>query len=99
MGQQADAIFALNYAGLDTYTDWIGILSYTFQIYIDFSEYSDMAIGLAKMIGFKFPENFNNPYISRSISEFWQRWHISLGAWMRNYLYIPLGGNRVASKV
>ncbi len=98
MGQQADAIFALNYIHLDTATAWIGILAYTFQIYFDFSGYSDMAIGIAKMIGFKFPENFNNPYISQSITEFWRRWHMSLGAWMRNYLYIPLGGNRVASK-
>ena len=97
MGLQADNIFAMNYAGLDTYTAWIGILAYTFQIYFDFSGYSDMAIGIAKMIGFKFPENFNNPYISRSITEFWKRWHITLGAWMRNYLYIPLGGNRVSS--
>ena len=98
MGQQADAIFALDYLHLDTSTAWIGILAYTFQIYFDFSGYSDMAIGIARMIGFRFPENFNNPYISQSISEFWRRWHISLGAWMRNYLYIPLGGNRVASK-
>jgi alginate O-acetyltransferase complex protein AlgI len=98
MGQQADAIFALNYTDLDTYTAWIGILAYTFQIYFDFSGYSDMAIGIAKMIGFKIPENFNNPYISQSITEFWRRWHISLGAWMRNYLYIPLGGNRVSTK-
>jgi len=98
MGQQADAIFAMNYSGLDTYSAWIGILAYTFQIYFDFSGYSDMAIGLGKMIGFKFPENFNNPYISQSITEFWRRWHITLGAWMRNYLYIPLGGNRVRTK-
>lgn len=98
MGQQADAIFALDYANLSTYTAWVGILAYTFQIYFDFSGYSDMAIGIARMIGFKFPENFNNPYISQSITEFWRRWHMSLGAWMRNYLYIPLGGNRVSSK-
>ncbi|HLN73700.1 MAG TPA: MBOAT family O-acyltransferase [Prolixibacteraceae bacterium] len=98
MGQQADAIFSLSYVDLDSATAWIGILAYTFQIYFDFSGYSDMAIGLGKMIGFKFPENFNNPYISQSITEFWRRWHISLGAWMRNYLYIPLGGNRVSSK-
>lgn len=96
MGQQADEIFALNIADIDTYTSWIGILSYTFQIYFDFSGYSDMAIGMGKMIGFKFPENFNNPYISQSITEFWRRWHISLGNWMRNYLYIPLGGNKVS---
>ena len=78
-------------------TAWIGILSYTFQIYFDFSGYSDMAIGLAKMIGFNFPENFDNPYISQSITEFWRRWHISLGKWMRNYLYIPLGGSKVGT--
>lgn len=98
MGLQADTIFALNYNDIDTYTAWIGIVAYTFQIYFDFSGYSDMAIGIAKMIGFRFPENFNNPYISRSITEFWRRWHISLGAWMRNYLYIPLGGNRVSTR-
>lgn len=98
MGLQADIIFSMGYSSLDTYTAWIGILAYTLQIYFDFSGYSDMAIGLAKMIGFKFPENFNNPYISRSITEFWRRWHISLGAWMRNYLYIPLGGNKVTKK-
>ncbi|MDP4291558.1 MAG: MBOAT family O-acyltransferase [Bacteroidota bacterium] len=98
LGIQADAIFAMNYHGLDSYTAWVGILAYTFQIYFDFSGYSDMAIGLARMIGFKFPENFNNPYTSGSITEFWRRWHISLGNWMRNYLYIPLGGNRVKTK-
>jgi len=98
MGLYADEIFAMNYAGLGTFAAWMGILAYTFQIYFDFSGYSDMAIGIAKMVGFKFPENFNNPYTSQSITEFWRRWHISLGAWMRNYLYIPLGGNRVASK-
>lgn len=98
MGQQADIIFSMDYAGLDTYTAWVGILAYTFQIYFDFSGYSDMAIGIAKMIGFKFPENFDNPYISRSITEFWRRWHITLGMWMRNYLYIPLGGSRVSTK-
>lgn len=98
MGMQADKIFAMQIPELDTYTAWIGILAYTFQIYFDFSGYSDMAIGLGKMIGFRFPENFNSPYISESISEFWRRWHISLGSWMKNYLYIPLGGNKVASR-
>jgi alginate O-acetyltransferase complex protein AlgI len=98
MGFQADAIFAMNYTEIDSVTAWIGILAYTFQIYFDFSGYSDMAIGLGKMIGFKFPENFNSPYVSQSITEFWRRWHMTLGAWMRNYLYIPLGGNRVNSK-
>jgi alginate O-acetyltransferase complex protein AlgI len=99
MGLQADAIFAMDYTNLDMLTAWIGILAYTFQIYFDFAGYSDMAIGIAKMIGFNFPENFTNPYISKSITEFWRRWHISLGTWMRDYLYIPLGGNKVHSKI
>lgn len=98
MGLQADTIFAMDYSTIDSTTAWVGILAYTFQIYFDFSGYSDMAIGIGKMIGFKFPENFNSPYISQSITEFWRRWHMTLGAWMRNYLYIPLGGNRVSSK-
>ena len=75
-------------------TAWVGIIAYTLQIYFDFSGYSDMAIGLGKMMGFTFPENFNYPYLSKSISEFWRRWHITLGAWFRSYVYIPLGGNR-----
>lgn len=90
----ADQVFAMNYADLATSTAWIGILSYTFQIYFDFSGYSDMAIGLGKMMGFKFPENFNDPYTSRSVTEFWKRWHMTLGNFIMNYLYIPLGGNR-----
>jgi len=99
LGEKADAIMlSTDIAGLDSGTAWIGLLAYTFQIYFDFSGYSDMAIGLGKMMGFKFPENFSMPYISRSISEFWRRWHITLGAWMRDYLYIPLGGNRVSNK-
>lgn len=73
---------------------WLGILAYTFQIYYDFSGYSDMAIGLARVFGFTFDENFNYPYISKSVTEFWRRWHITLGAWFRDYVYIPLGGNR-----
>ncbi len=73
---------------------WLGILAYTFQIYFDFDGYSEMAIGLGKMFGFSFPKNFDYPYISRSITEFWRRWHISLGTWFREYVYIPLGGNR-----
>ncbi|WP_424949839.1 MBOAT family O-acyltransferase [Deinococcus sp.] len=73
---------------------WLGALAYTLQLYFDFSGYSDMAIGLAAMMGFKFPENFNHPYISRSITEFWRRWHMSLSSWLREYLYIGLGGNR-----
>ncbi|MFL5764795.1 MAG: MBOAT family O-acyltransferase [Bacteroidia bacterium] len=95
LGAEADKIFALEPTTLNTPVAWIGILAYTFQIYFDFSGYSDMAIGIAKMIGFKFPENFDNPYISQSITEFWRRWHITLGRWMRDYLYIPLGGNKV----
>jgi alginate O-acetyltransferase complex protein AlgI len=96
MGLVADEIFKTDLHNLDMLTAWIGSLAYTFQIYFDFSGYSDMAIGLAKMLGFKFPENFNNPYISQSITEFWRRWHITLGSWMKNYLYIPLGGNKVS---
>jgi alginate O-acetyltransferase complex protein AlgI len=80
---------------LSTPLAWLGALAYTFQIYFDFSGYSDMAIGIGRMMGFQFPENFNSPYVARSITEFWQRWHITLGRWMRDYLYIPLGGNRV----
>jgi len=88
----ADNAFALeNPTMMDS---WIGILAYTAQLYFDFSGYSDMAIGLGLMMGFRFVENFNHPYISRSITEFWQRWHISLSTWLRDYLYIPLGGNR-----
>ena len=77
---------------------WIGALAFTFQIYFDFSGYSDMAIGLGKMFGFNFLENFNYPYISKSITEFWRRWHISLGTWFKEYVYIPLGGNRKGLK-
>ncbi len=98
MGAKADAILSMNFSQIDSTTAWIGILAYTFQIYFDFSGYSDMAIGLGRMIGFKFPENFNNPYISKSITEFWRRWHMTLGDWMKNYLYIPIGGNRVKTK-
>ena len=76
-------------------TAWLGIIAFALQIYFDFSGYSDMAIGLGKMFGFTFPENFHYPYISRSITEFWRRWHISLGSWFREYVYIPLGGNRL----
>ncbi|MFZ4462749.1 MAG: MBOAT family O-acyltransferase [Bacteroidales bacterium] len=90
----ADQIFSLPSAELSMGIAWIGILSYSLQLYYDFSGYSCMAIGLGKMIGFNFPENFNYPYISKSISEFWQRWHITLSTWFRDYLYFPLGGNR-----
>ena len=81
---------------LTTLGAWLGILAFSFQLYFDFSGYSDMAIGLGRMLGFEFLENFNYPYISRSLTEFWRRWHISLGTWFREYLYIPLGGNRVS---
>ena len=95
LGIQADAVFKLPPEQIDTIAAWVGALAYSFQIYFDFSGYSDMAIGLGKMMGFKFPENFNNPYTSKSITEFWRRWHMTLGTWMKNYLYIPLGGNQV----
>ncbi len=97
LGAYADQVFATDAVSASSYTLWIGILAYTFQIYYDFAGYSAMAIGLLRMIGFDIIENFNNPYISQNISEFWRRWHISLGRWMRNYLYLPLGGNRVSA--
>lgn len=98
LGAEADRVFSMVENDLSTSIAWVGILAYTFQIYYDFSGYSDMAIGLGRMLGFKFPENFNNPYVSQSITEFWRRWHMTLGAWMKDYLYIPLGGSRVSSK-
>lgn len=98
LGATADFIFGSDYSSISSMSAWVGSFAYTLQIYFDFSGYSDMAIGIGKMLGFRFPENFNNPYISQSITEFWRRWHITLGNWMKNYLYIPLGGNRVASK-
>ncbi|MGJ9458133.1 MBOAT family O-acyltransferase [Oceanobacillus sp. CF4.6] len=94
LGEIADTIFATSPNEISVTTAWIGILAYTLQIYFDFSGYSDMAIGLGKMFGFKFLANFNYPYISKSISDFWRRWHISLSSWFRDYVYIPLGGNR-----
>lgn len=94
LGQMADAVFALPPQELSTAAVWIGATSYMLQIYFDFSGYSDMAIGLGRMFGFTFLENFNFPYIAQSIQEFWRRWHISLSNWFRDYLYIPLGGNR-----
>lgn len=94
VGSQVDSIFA-QAENVSPYLSWIGIVAYSIQIYFDFSGYSDMAIGLGKVMGFNFPENFKSPYTSLSITEFWRRWHITLGAFMRDYLYIPLGGNRV----
>ncbi|WP_435008875.1 MBOAT family O-acyltransferase [Tundrisphaera lichenicola] len=90
----ADQIFSFDPSSLTTTLAWLGIVCYSVQIYFDFSGYSDMAIGLGKMFGFDFLENFNYPYISTSITDFWRRWHISLSSWFRDYLYIPLGGNR-----
>ncbi len=94
LGEFADVVFYLPPGELGFVTSWIGTVCYTLQIYFDFSGYSCMAIGLGKMFGFDFPENFNYPYISTSIQEFWRRWHISLSSWFRDYVYIPLGGNR-----
>jgi alginate O-acetyltransferase complex protein AlgI len=94
VGTQADKWFSGDLSALDSGTAWIAIVAYTMQLYFDFSGYSDMAIGLGRIMGFRFPENFDNPYNSTSVSEFWRRWHITLGTFMRNYLYIPLGGNR-----
>lgn len=93
-GLIADKAFNISPTELSTPVAWLAILCYTMQIYFDFSGYSDMAIGLGRMLGFRFKENFNYPYISQSIQEFWRRWHISLSTWFRDYLYIPLGGNR-----
>ncbi|HSK02032.1 MAG TPA: MBOAT family protein [Kofleriaceae bacterium] len=90
----ADGVFALQPDQVTTSLAWLGAIAYAVQIYFDFSGYSDMAIGLGWMIGFRFKENFNRPYVSASFTEFWTRWHISLSSWLRDYLYIPLGGNR-----
>jgi len=87
-------ISALNYGEISMLTAWLGIFAFAFQIYFDFSGYSDMAIGLGACLGFAFPENFNYPYISASVTEFWRRWHMTLSGWFREYVYIPLGGNR-----
>ena len=97
IGMLYDAVFAIPAADRPALTSWLGIIAYTFQIYFDFSGYSDMAIGLGKMLGFQFVKNFDHPYISKSITEFWRRWHISLSTWFREYVYIPLGGNRVGA--
>ncbi len=94
IGLLCDTVLAMPMGNVPVATAWLGALAYTFQIYFDFSGYSDMAIGLGKMFGFHFLENFEHPYIARSITEFWRRWHISLSSWFREYVYIPLGGNR-----
>ena len=90
-----DTVSSMEHTQIPVVMSWIGLAAYTFQLYFDFSAYSDMAIGLGHMFGFRFLENFNYPYISKSITEFWRRWHISLSTWFRDYVYIPLGGNRV----
>lgn len=97
LGAFADQLFEQPEMAQNSSVAWLCSFAYTFQIYFDFSGYSDMALGLARIFGFQLPENFNNPYISKSITEFWRRWHMTLGNWMKNYLYIPLGGNKVES--
>ena len=94
LGICVDMIYSYNTMFVDYRMAWIGAIAYTFQIYYDFSGYSDMAIGLGQMFGFRLPENFQYPYLSHSITEFWRRWHRSLGSWFREYVYIPLGGNK-----
>lgn len=93
----ADAVFEYPFPSLSLTVAWLGAAAYTLQIYFDFSGYSDMAIGLGRIFGFQFLENFDHPYQSKSISEFWRRWHISMGSWFRDYVYFPLGGSRVSS--
>lgn len=94
LGAVADKVFSLSAEAVDPLMAWVGAIAYSLQLFYDFSGYSDMAIGLGSIFGFKFLENFNYPYISKSITEFWRRWHISLSTWFKEYLYIPLGGNR-----
>ena len=98
IAKAADGIFSLPASELYFGLSWLGVIAYTLQIYIDFSAYSDMAIGLSKVFGFDLLENFNYPYVSKSMQDFWRRWHISLSSWFRDYLYIPLGGNRKGNK-
>ena len=94
MATVVDSVYSTSQGEVNILTAWVGAISYIMQIYFDFSGYSDMAIGLGKMFGFEFKENFNYPYVSTSVKEFWRRWHISLSTWFKEYLYIPLGGNR-----
>lgn len=94
LGLVADRIYAVPIDGLSPEVAWLGAIAYALQLYYDFSAYSDMAIGLGRIFGFKFPENFNYPYVARSVTEFWRRWHMTLSRWFRDYCYIPLGGNR-----
>lgn len=96
LGTVADHVFSGNPWNVSSGYTWLGTVAYTMQIYFDFAGYSSMAVGLALLIGFRFPENFNRPYLAESVTDFWRRWHMSLSRWMRDYLYIPLGGNRVS---
>lgn len=98
-GRVADAAFSVPDQEVSLLVAWAGMIAYTFQIYFDFSGYSDMAIGLGRMFGFTYPENFNYPYVSKSIREFWRRWHMTLSGWFRDYVYIPLGGNRKGTAI
>lgn len=95
LGKIFEEISSTSASNLTVLMAWLGCITYAFQIYFDFSGYSDMAIGLGRMFGFEFKKNFDVPYISKSITEFWRRWHISLSSWFREYVYIPLGGNHV----
>lgn len=97
-GELWEIISVMDYGSMSALSAWLGAVAFAFQIYFDFSGYSDMAIGLGAILGFRFPENFNYPYLSASVTEFWRRWHISLGSWFREYVYIPLGGNRKGLK-
>ena len=94
LGEAASAVFSTSPSSLSSASAWLGAIAYALHIYYDFSGYSDMAIGLGQIFGFRFPENFDHPYLSASVTEFWRRWHISLSTWFRDYVYIPLGGNR-----
>jgi alginate O-acetyltransferase complex protein AlgI len=96
LGPTADMIFNMS-AGVDLPTAWLGVILFALQLFFDFSGYCDMAIGMAAMFGFRLPENFNYPYIARSVGDFWRRWHITLCTWLRDYLYIPLGGSRTGN--
>ena len=98
IGMMWTTVKAMDMGEMSALTAWLGIIAFTFQIYFDFSGYSDMAVGLGKMLGFNFPENFNYPYLSKSISEFWRRWHITLGSWFKSYIYFPLGGSKKGLK-
>ena len=96
IGAAGDHLFAIAPSDLPIWAVWLAVLCFSLQIYFDFSGYSDMAIGMARMFGFRFPENFNYPYCATSIKDFWRRWHMTLSAWFRDYVYVPLGGNRVS---